>query len=125
LAVDAVSALEKRIDMSAHDFPPGSCVVCGLAEVALLQAIDIRGRSRLACAPHAEVASAIKPRSIAALRRACTPPAQGDRRRASGRRAAEMDRRAFWRPTPDRRAEATERGRREADASSGCGVASK
>jgi hypothetical protein len=109
--------------MSAHDFPPGSCVVCGLAEVALLQAIDIRGRGRLACAPHAAVALATKPRSIAALRRACAPA--GDRRRAGGRRAAEMDRRAFWRPTPDRRAEATERGRRRADASTGCGAASK
>ena len=78
--------------MSVHDFPPGSCVVCGLAEVA----------------------RRIKPRSIAALRRACAPAA-GEDRRAAERRDGQMDRRAFWRPTPDRRAEATERGRRAGD----------
>lgn len=35
-------------------------------------------------------------------------------RRSADRR--ETDRRAFWRPTPDRRREATEKGRRETDA---------
>lgn len=41
---------------------------------------------------------------------------QGTERRSSERRDAEYDRRAFWRPTPDRRREATEQGRRESDA---------
>jgi hypothetical protein len=103
--------------MSAHAFPPGSCVVCGLAEVASLEAIDVRGHDRLACRPHAEIARRVKPRSIVALRRACASMAEaGERRHASGRRDAQIDRRAFWRPTPDRRAEATERGRRQSDA---------
>jgi len=33
----------------------------------------------------------------------------------SERREPQNDRRAFWRPTPDRRREATERGRRKSD----------
>src|SRR3954453_9656871 len=98
--------------MRANDFPPGSCVVCGLAEVASLEPIELRGKSRLACRPHAEVARALKPRSIQALRRACAP---GERRHVEERREPTLDRRAFWRPTPDRRAEATERGRRATD----------
>lgn len=36
-------------------------------------------------------------------------------RRADDRREVPVDRRAFWRPTPDRRREATEQGRRESD----------
>jgi len=39
----------------------------------------------------------------------------GSERRGSDRRDIETDRRAFWRPTPDRRREATEQGRRESD----------
>ncbi|MEO7094567.1 MAG: hypothetical protein ABI175_15025 [Polyangiales bacterium] len=103
--------------MSADPFPPGSCVVCGHAEVASLEAIVVRGQSRLACRTHAAVARETRPRSIAALRRACAPAGRpGERRGAAGRRDSTIDRRAFWRPTPDRRAEATERGRRTGDA---------
>ena len=39
----------------------------------------------------------------------------GSERRESDRRDPQLDRRAFWRPTPDRRREATEQGRREQD----------
>jgi hypothetical protein len=39
-------------------------------------------------------------------------------RRVGDRRGA-PDRRAFWRPTPDRRREATELGRREDDGTAG------
>ena len=41
-----------------------------------------------------------------------------DDRRTADRRDAPTDRRAFWRPTPDRRREATEQGRREKDSTS-------
>ncbi|MBI2392908.1 MAG: hypothetical protein HYV09_25205 [Deltaproteobacteria bacterium] len=40
----------------------------------------------------------------------------GERRDGEDRRRAPLDRRAFWRPTPDRRREATELGRRATDA---------
>ncbi len=44
--------------------------------------------------------------------------ANGERReRGNDRRDSDLDRRAFWRPTPDRRREATEQGRRESDKS--------
>jgi len=38
-----------------------------------------------------------------------------NRRDSATRRDTPTDRRAFWRPTPDRRREATEQGRRESD----------
>lgn len=41
------------------------------------------------------------------------PNEQPDDRRQADRRG--IDRRAFWRPTPDRRREANEQGRRETD----------
>jgi hypothetical protein len=44
-----------------------------------------------------------------------TSPETTERR--SDERRDENDRRAFWRPTPDRRREQTERGRRSGDAS--------
>jgi hypothetical protein len=40
-----------------------------------------------------------------------------ERRSGGDRRDGGLDRRAFWRPTPDRRREARERGRRSADPS--------
>jgi hypothetical protein len=46
-------------------------------------------------------------------------PADGDvsegDRRTSERRVISVERRAFWRPTPDRRREDTELGRRKSD----------
>jgi hypothetical protein len=43
------------------------------------------------------------------------PTTNENRRRRKDRRAAEEDRRAFWRPTPDRRREHAELGRRRDD----------
>jgi len=43
----------------------------------------------------------------------------GERRATEGRRASEVDRRAFWRPTPDRRREEREVGRRSSDGTTG------
>ena len=43
------------------------------------------------------------------------PDTPASERRGSDRRDIETDRRAFWRPTPDRRREATEQGRRKED----------
>ena len=42
-------------------------------------------------------------------------PGSESERRESDRRDPQTDSRAFWRPTPDRRREATEQGRREDD----------
>jgi hypothetical protein len=83
--------------------------------VAALEEIAIGRTKRLACAQHAEVARNVRPRSIAALRRATAPA--GERRASTTRRLSGSDRRAFWRPTPDRRREERELGRRGTDAS--------
>jgi len=46
------------------------------------------------------------------------PPSEAERRAGSDRRE-DVDRRAFWRPTPDRRREERELGRRTSDGSTG------
>ena len=85
------------------------CVVCGFVPASGVTLVPIRvaGRVRKVCAFHAVIADRAAPATLAELRRVS---AAADRR-SSDRRAGE-DRRAFWRPTPDRRAEATDPGRR-------------
>jgi hypothetical protein len=93
---------------SAH-----ACVICGFepeASVSLV-AVSIAGKTRRACAFHALVADRTAPKTLAEFRRACV----ASDRRGKERRHGE-DRRAFWRPTPDRRAESRELGRRHEDA---------
>lgn len=88
------------------------CVICGFEPPAgvSLVAVAVAGKTRRACAFHALVADRAAPANLAEFRRAC---AASDRR-GQERRHAE-DRRAFWRPTPDRRAESRELGRRHED----------
>lgn len=92
-----------------------TCVVCSVDRVADLEEIAIGGRARLACRAHAELARRTRARSIAALERAAAPAAVVTTDRRAGERRFGDERRAFWRPTPDRRHEATELGRRAAD----------
>jgi hypothetical protein len=99
--------------------PMHGCVVCGFEPPAgtTLVPVSIARRVRRACAFHAIVADRTAPTTLAEFRRVC---AANDRRgRSRDERRASEDRRAFWRPTPDRRAEPTELGRRRADEAAG------
>lgn len=58
-------------------------------------------------------ASKRKPPSRSRARKPAEAKPTSDDQRESARRG--LDRRAFWRPTPDRRREATGQGRRDAD----------
>jgi hypothetical protein len=92
---------------------PGSpakklCALCGRVGRPL-ETIEVEGRALLACQPHAAMAREAKASTLEELIRLC-----GIERRRDGRRS-EIERRAFWRPTPDRRREPTETGRRSSD----------
>lgn len=108
-----------RETRAASPKPACGCVVCGYEPPAgtTLVPVSIARRVRRACAFHAIVADRTAPATLAEFRRVC---AAHDRRgRTSDERRAGEDRRAFWRPTPDRRAEPTELGRRRADEAPG------
>jgi hypothetical protein len=108
-----------RVARASTSKPTHRCVVCGYEPPAgtTLVPVSIARRTRRACAFHAIVADRTAPATLAEFRRVC---AAHDRRgRSSDERRAGEDRRAFWRPTPDRRAEPTELGRRRADDVSG------
>ncbi len=104
------SALRAPTKQASH-----GCVVCGFSPPAgtSLVPVSIAKRTRRACAFHAIIADRTAPATLAEFRRVC---AANDRRgrRSDDRRLGE-DRRAFWRPTPDRRAEDREIGRRRED----------
>lgn len=89
------------------------CVVCGYVPPAgkALVPITVGKRTWLACVFHALIADRAAPGTLAELRRVSDAH---DRRRRPERRHGE-DRRAFWRPTPDRRSERRELGRRRED----------
>jgi hypothetical protein len=89
--------------------------VCGFEppDGTTLVAVKVAGTTRRACAFHALVADRTAPATLADFRKVC---AANDRRGArDAERRAGQDRRAFWRPTPDRRAEPSELGRRRDD----------
>ncbi len=89
------------------------CVVCGSAPPAgkALVPITVGKRTWRACVFHAMIADRTAPATLAELRRLAEAH---DRRRRPERRHGE-ERRAFWRPTPDRRSERRELGRRRED----------
>jgi len=93
---------------------PEKCALCGRVGRPL-ETIEVGGTQLFACLPHAEMARVRKPASVEELVRACGI-GRGSVERRHERRRSEIERRAFWRPTPDRRREETEAGRRTNDA---------
>jgi hypothetical protein len=94
---------------------PGTCIVCGATPH---RPVVIGRYERAACPTHAAIAERVRPKTIAAFVDACTTGERTPGERRGDRRGA-VDRRAFWRPTADRRREATERGRRATDGEPG------
>jgi hypothetical protein len=98
--------------MSKTNLAARICVVCratGAPAVGSETTLHSIRRKKVAlCARHAALAGEYP--TVEAL-----VVAMIGERRATDRRATRIDRRAFWRPTPDRRRETTERGRRGVD----------
>ena len=100
---------------NARSKPKSALHVCALCDQLARGQGQAGGETFFLCKEHIEKFSLIAEpvSSLAALREALSV----ERRSPKGvdRRQSPVDRRAFWRPTPDRRREATEAGRRSND----------